>query len=242
MMLQVRTCLLFVALSTAAFGDVDYSKYARLLETYVVGDGVRYEAWANNSEDVSALDALMEEFAEVRVPALDLSEQKAFYINLYNAGMLQAVLDHYPIQSVKEIGLVPFSVFKETFIRQGDRKLSLDDVEKGILLKNYFDPRIHFAVNCASESCPPLLDVPFTGEALDRQLDGQTRAFARSGRAARVDQEKEAVAYSELFSWYADDFPGENPATYLNEYRDDPLPLGFSVKWISYDWSLNIAR
>ncbi len=237
--LMIGACLL-CAMSLHA--EPDDSDYARLLNTYVADDGVRYAAWAKQVDDVSALKAFVSELGQTDLDGLSKDAQKAFYINLYNAGMLQAVLDHYPLKSVKSIGLLPFSVFKKKWIALGDDKVSLDHIEKGILLEEYFDARIHFAVNCASESCPPLRAEPFVGERLNTQLDEQTRLFADSGRAARVDVEKEAVAYSELFKWDADDFGVENPSEFLNRYRETDLPMDHSVGWIPYDWSLNAAK
>jgi hypothetical protein len=227
--------------ATTKDAGLDYTEYARLLDTYVVDDGVQYSKWIRNEADVAALNAVLKKLAQADLDELSKNEQKAFYINLYNAGMLQAVLDHYPLKSVKAIGLLPFSVFKKKFIVLGDDEVSLDHVEKGILLKEYFDARIHFAVNCASESCPPLRAEPFVGERLNAQLDAQTRLFAASDRAARVDDAKGRVAYSELFKWYADDFGVENPAMFLNRYRAEALPVSHSVTWIKYDWSLNAA-
>jgi hypothetical protein len=220
---------------------VDYAHYAPLLERYATENGVAYEAWADHADDLALLRQVLNDFARVDVASLSTEAQKAFYINLYNAAMLQAVFEHWPIETVKTIGLLPFSVFKKPFIEQGDRRLSLDDVEKAILLKDYFDPRIHFAVNCASESCPPLRAEPFTAARLEAQLNEQTRLFAESKRAARIDHESKTVAYSELLKWYADDFPGDNPAIYLNRYRDDALPVDYRIDWIPYDWSLNAA-
>lgn len=213
--------------------------YAELLAKYVTPAGVHYAAWSESSEDLAALERVLDGMATVVVDDLSDAEQKAFYINLYNAAMLQAVFDHYPLESVKEIGEAPFSIFKRPFIRQGERLLSLDDVEKGILLKEYFDPRIHFAVNCASESCPPLLEVPYTGESLEKLLEQQTRLFAASDRAARVDLTGKRVLYSSLLNWYQADFGVQNPAEYLNRYREEALPVSFAVDWIEYDWALN---
>lgn len=221
---------------------MDYAEYARLLETYAEPSGVRYAVWAAHQDDVLALDTVLQKFAEVDVQALTFEEQKAFYINLYNAAMLQAVFKEYPIKSVTKIGLIPFSIFKKQFIQHGGRELSLDDVEKGILLKDYFDARIHFAVNCASVSCPPLRAEPFIAERLDAQLEEQTRLFAQSSHAARVDPKKKRIAYSSLFKWYAKDFAVENPAEYLNLYREDSLPLNYKTDWIDYDWDLNQAN
>ena len=219
---------------------IDYSDYTRLLETYVTEVGVRYQAWYEHENDLVALNQFLEELSQIDISRYAEDEQKAFYINLYNAAILQAVFKSYPLDSVKDIGLIPFSIFKKKFIEQNGRKLSLDVVEKGILLKDFFDPRIHFAVNCASESCPPLLTEPYLGQTLEAQLDVQTRAFADSTRAARIT--KDRTRYSELFKWYKDDFAVENPADYLIRYREKPLPMWAKVDWIEYDWSLNAVQ
>ena len=235
--LPVVLAWVFPGTGTAA--EPDYSEYARLLDRYVEPIGVRYEQWHRNETDRAALRTVLDGFADVDPATLSKEEATAFYVNLYNAAMIEAVLREYPIDSVREIGFLPFAVFRREFIRLGDAKLSLDEIEKEILLEKYFDPRIHFAVNCASESCPALRGEPFRGAELDRQFEEQTVLFANSAKAARVREGEGATAYSELFQWYADDFPGDDPAVYLNRYRDDPLPTGNEIRWIDYDWSLN---
>jgi hypothetical protein len=220
----------------------DYSQYTRLLNTYVSTDGVRYAAWIQHAEDVARLQDFVVNLGQTDMDTLSMDARKALYINLYNAAMLQAVLDHYPIKSVKAIGLLPFAIFKRNFIPLGHDMVSLDDVEKGILLKRYSDPRIHFAVNCASQSCPPLRAEPFIASRLKAQLDEQTALFARSDRAARIYPGQRSIAYSELFNWYTDDFAGSHPAEFLNRYRKKKLPVDDSITWIHYDWSLNIAK
>ena len=230
---------LFSGLLLRAQEAPDYSDYEKLLETYVTEDGVCYAAWSENEDDVTVLNAFVEHLGQVDFNALPEAEQIAFYINLYNAAMLKIVLENYPIESVTKIGILPFSVFKKDQIQLGDGKVSLDEIEKGILLNKYFDPRIHFAVNCASESCPPLRTEPFTGSQLEEQLKEQTELFAESKRAVRIDEANRNIAYSELFKWYADDFEVKNPAEYLNQFRSEALPKNYSVEWIPYDWSLN---
>ena len=220
----------------------DYGPYASLLERFVEDDGVRYADWVGDPASVGALDRFLEDAASVDAEALGPDARKAFYLNLYNAAMLQAVLERYPIDSVKHIGPEPFWIFDHAFIAQGGRMLSLDDVEKGILLEDFDDPRIHFAVNCASASCPALRPEPYRASQLDVQLDSQTRRFARSRHAAVVMEETEAIAFSKLFEWYADDFGVDHPADYLNRYRDTPLPTEYTVRWQDYDWSLNDVR
>ena len=217
----------------------DYREYGRLLETYVMPGGVNYDGWHQSALDQVALDNLLAEWSKVDPDSLSRTESTAFLINLYNAVMIDQVLEHYPINSVRDIGLLPFAVFRRDIIALNGEKVSLDEIEKGRLLKDYFDPRIHFAVNCASISCPPLRATPYTGGTLDQQLEEQTRLFAESPHAARIGEDGETTYYSELFKWYQDDFPGENPAVYLNRFRDEPLPVENRVGWIDYDWNLN---
>lgn len=240
--LFLTALLALTSLSSVAEAKSADTEYARLLALYVADDGVQYSKWIQSDVDVAALNAVLSDWSQVDVAGLQTSEQKAFYINLYNAGMLQAVLKHYPLKSVKGIGLLPFSIFKKKYISLGGTAVSLDHIEKGILLKEYFDPRIHFAVNCASESCPPLRAEPFVGTRLDEQLDEQTRLFAESNRAARVNAKSGAIAYTELFKWYADDFDVKSPAAFLNRYRAAKLSESASVTWIDYDWSLNQTK
>ncbi len=227
--------------AVAEGGVPDYGNYATLLERYVTPDGVRYEQWHSTEEDSRLLDEVLVDFSRVDYQSLPPDEATAFLTNLYNAAMIRAVLDHYPLDSVRSIGILPFSIFRRNWIALNGDKVSLDTIEKEILLKEFGDPRIHFAVNCASESCPPLRAEPFTGARLEDQFQEQTLLFANSSRAARVSANGDSTAYSELFQWYADDFPGDDPALYLNRYRSDPLPIGNQVKWIDYDWSLNEA-
>lgn len=218
-----------------------YQEYARLLDTYVTPTGVKYKEWHKNKEDVKALDAVLKAFSKTDLEALNRSEQKAFYINLYNAGMLQAVLDHYPIKTVTTI--VPdFGIFKKKYIKLNGKKLSLDGIEKGTLLKHYHDPRIHFVVNCASRSCPPLADYPYRGESLEEQLDKQTRIFAESTEAVQIDKKNKTLKFTQLLQWYAKDFKPHSPEAYFNQYRSEKLPRKYKTDWINYNWSLNTAQ
>lgn len=233
--------LWFLLASPLWAGDaVLYVDYGRLLQQYVRDSRVDYHAWSKNDADRQALADHLIRMSEVDLATLTDAEQQAFYINLYNAAMLQTVLDHYPVKSVTDIRPA-FGVFREKFIQLGDETVSLDQIEKDILLKQWSEPRHHMAVNCASASCPPLRNEPFTGAQLDRQLTEQAKQFANSFYAAQLDRPKRAVWVSALFDWYADDFPGETPLHWLNQYRTKSLPTDHKVVFLEYDWSLNEA-
>ena len=217
----------------------DYSTYNALLQKYSRPDGVLYASWHASQSDRKRLTEVLNDFGSVPYEDLTSAEATAFLINLYNAAMIDQVLQSYPIDSVQSIGVLPFSVFRTNSITLNGRPVSLDTIEKEILLKEYPDPRIHFAINCASKSCPPLRSEAFVPDQLDQQLDEQARLFANSPHAVKTGK---SAAYSQLFQWYDQDFPGNHPADYLNKYRDSPLPTNSSVEWIEYDWSLNEAN
>ena len=214
-----------------------YTEYAELLDAYSTETGVRYAAWAQSESDLQKLDKVLADWAVLDLETLNYAQRQAFYINLYNAGMLQAVFEYYPIKSVTEI-LPNFGIFTKKFIKQGDRVLSLDDVEKVILLKEYPDPRIHFAVNCASRSCPPLRAEPFISSKSDAQMDAQTRIYLNDQWGVHI--KGNTVHVSALFDWYKNDFPGDNPLAYIKPYRKGTdIDESADIKFLQYDWALN---
>lgn len=220
---------------------VDNSIYADLLARYVKGELVDY---AGFKRDESRLDAYFKVLEDVRPHSLSREEQLAFYINAYNAWTIKLVLSAYPgIRSIKEIGPFWSTPWRKEFIRLEGRTLSLDDIEHGIIRQRFKDPRIHFAVNCASKSCPPLAGKPYQGETLNARLDAATRAFVNDRRNNRL--EGETLYVSKIFEWYADDFEGGVVSFFL-KYGDETLIKALEngrdrikVIYLDYDWSLN---
>jgi len=158
----------------------------------------------------------------------------AFYINLYNAAMVDRVLEHYPIGSVKDIK----RVWGKKLIPLGEELLSLNDIEHGILRK-LDEPRIHFAVNCASVSCPKLMNSAFVADRLEEQLDTATKAFLNSDKNQLDGTE---IGLSKLFSWYKKDFVVAgvaDPLAYINQYLQEPLDVKTKTYFLEYDWNLN---
>ncbi|MEM7672819.1 MAG: DUF547 domain-containing protein [Verrucomicrobiota bacterium] len=241
-LLFLITAILFCTqILSAKRSDADevalYSGYAELLQKYATDTGVRYAEWAENKEDLFEINRTLGKWAQVDLETFSTSQQKAFYINLYNLAMLAAVFDAYPINSVTEI-LPDFGIFTRKFIKQGNRTLSLDDVEKAILLKKYPDPRIHWSVNCASRSCPPLRAEPFISSRLDQQMDEMAQKFLNSPSGVQLD--RDFVRISALFDWYRSDFPDGNLLEYINRYRkESAIPTDLEIQFLYYDWDLN---
>ncbi|MEP4535086.1 MAG: DUF547 domain-containing protein [Cyclobacteriaceae bacterium] len=170
-------------------------------------------------------------------------DQIAYWINAYNAYTIELILDYYPLESIKDIGSsiqVPFvnTPWDIKFFKIDGEKYDLNNIEHDILRKKWEEPRIHFAVNCASLSCPQLRAEAYTGAKLDEQLDDQARRFINDG--FRNDISQDQASLSKLFKWYSGDFEKVmDVEKYINQYADIKITDKTGVEYKEYDWSLN---
>lgn len=161
------------------------------------------------------------------------NEQLSYWINAYNAFTIKLILDHYPVSSITKIhGGKPWDV---KWIKLGDKSYSLNNIENDIIRPQFQEPRIHFAVNCAARSCPPLLSRAFTAGNLNEYLEQQARSFINNPRYNEI--RPEAVKISKIFEWYAGDFG--SIIDYLNLYSETRIKETASVQYKEYDWGLN---
>ncbi|HXE75488.1 MAG TPA: DUF547 domain-containing protein [Candidatus Xenobia bacterium] len=251
--------LLAASLGGAAQESFDYSSYARVLERAVTPDGrVRYAVLKENPAELKAFVGQLAAISPENRPALfpTRAAQMAYWINAYNAFVLNEVTANYPVESVRDLKFgFGFLFFKSARSVAGGKRYSLDDIEHNILRRRYRDPRIHFALNCASRSCPPLRREPFLPEKLEEQLEQATREFI--ARQENVWMRGDVLFLSAIFDWYKDDFvratgPGGNggePPTVV-DYVVGYLPPEVAaqvekrrppVEFYNYDWSLNDA-
>ena len=193
--------------------DHAYRSFAAVLRTHVVVARVDYAALQRNR---AALDAVVEQFGRVALSDFEswtTDERIAYLVNAYNAFTLQAIVDHYPIDggwlsflrwaprnSIKQID----GVWTERRWSAAGREMTLDEIEHETLRVRYDEPRIHFAINCASISCPPLRREPYVAERLDRQLIVAARDYLASTAGLRI--EGDTLLASSLFDWFGDDF------------------------------------
>jgi hypothetical protein len=235
---------------------VDHAAFAGLLRTYAAAgpDGVvRVDYGAFKERGQAALKTYIAQLASVDVSTLNSREQFAFWANLYNAKTLDIVLDHYPVPSIKDISLgggvvaaLTGGPWKAKVVTVGGLALSLDDIEHGLMRPVSKDPRVHYAVNCASIGCPNLPLAPFTGALLEEQLDAAARAFVNHPRGVSV--EGADVIVSSIYHWYKADFGGNDAGllAHLRRFADPPLRAKLkSASQIAdhrYDWSLNDLR
>ncbi|MEO6872882.1 MAG: DUF547 domain-containing protein [Chthoniobacterales bacterium] len=214
--------------------------YGKLLGKYVTSSGVKYAAWKADATDMQAIQQVVDGIAHEKVSGLNKKEQLAFYINAYNAWILHEALGKYPTKSVKDLF---FTFFTGERIKVAGEPMSFSHLEKDIIRPKFGDPRVHFALNCASRSCPPLNPEPFRGEKLDAQLDQLTTAFVNSAKGVDYLPAKKTAALSAIFDWYKDDFQTAGGVlAFINKRRSEPLPNDTKITYQKYNWSLNEAK
>ena len=226
--------LVALLMCTKSFSqNFDYKQYTTFLSKYVTADGnVNYDKIkANNVE----LNSIIAQFTKKQpTTKWTKNEKLAYYINLYNANTLKVVVDNYPTKSIKDID----KVWDKKFITSGKVKISLGDVEHKILRKMN-EPRIHFAINCASFSCPKLENKAFLPETLDKQLQTATENFINDKNKNSLS--KEDVKVSEIFKWFKEDFTTKNQTIidFINKYATIKINSDAKIGYLEYNWSLN---
>ena len=236
-------------------GRWDHSRFDRILKAHAREGGSRfdYKGLKANPED---LNDYLEEVGKADLASLARNELLALLINVYNACTIRTILDTFTPESpegVASIRDIP-QVFDRKACVVGGYTLSLNNIEHNLIRPLFKDPRIHFAVNCASVSCPPLAEEAFVGERLDSQLDTAARRALSSPANVRVEGGRLRV--TKLFDWYGSDFvtPGFRGAEatlprFIRNYASDEVGQWIDarggnppVAFLDYDWSLNRAR
>jgi hypothetical protein len=169
------------------------------------------------------------------------NEQLAYWINAYNAFTVKLIVDNYPVKSIKELGGKIYKVntpWDIKFIVIEGEKYDLNNIEHGIIRKQFAEPRIHFAVNCASSSCPALRNEAFTAEKLEVQLEEQASAFVNDTRKNKIAADHAEL--SKIFSWFKGDFNKESSVIdFINKYSKVKLTDDTKIEFQEYLWDLN---
>jgi hypothetical protein len=223
--------------------EPDWSNYGQILARHLserTVAGTRL-AWLNYTglKSDPAFTRAIAQIAAFPVDNLKSREEKlAFYINAYNILAIKTVLDHWPVESIKDVGNLLNPVWKRPVGNVGGNALSLDEIENDIL-RRLGEPRIHMAIVCASKSCPDLHPEPYTAAKLNMQLDSASASYLNNPtKGLRV--EGTAVRVSKIFDWFAGDFEQKGGVeAFIRTYRPD-LPQGLEIKAnLPYDWTLN---
>ncbi len=230
--------------------SIAHREWDQLLKAYVMpgSDGVNRFGYGRISDaDRARLAAYIDRLAAIPISRFARSEQLPFWINLYNALTVKVVLDHYPVKSIREIRLSPglFAIgpWGRKLVQVEGEALSLDDIEHRILRPIWRDPRLHYAVNCASLGCPNLPPDAFTAENVERLLEAGARAYVNHPRGARLEGGRLIV--SSIYVWFEEDF-GDTSKGVISHLRRYASPvLADALDGVSriaddgYDWALN---
>ncbi len=228
---------------------IDFTPWTQMLQTHVQHGKVDYGRW--QTESAEALARWLADAKGVDLELLESESAIAFLINLYNALVVQQVLQRYPIDSIRPtvlgipnwIGFLLF--FKKPVCTLGDRSLSLDGIEHGTLRSRYSESRIHFALVCAAEGCPLLRAEAYTPAQLSTQLEADVQRFINNPAKVRYDAASNTLYCSKIFKWYESDFLAESGSipAYIQRYLPDTaLPANVNVVYLPYSWRLNDQR
>jgi hypothetical protein len=261
---KARAALLLAVVFTvpilaAADFDHSHSAYDAVLKAHVAEGRVDYRALKAAPQALNDYLAELAQVPEQQFRKWSKEQQLAYYFNLYNAATLKLIVDHYPVKSIKDIGSLFKGPWDQPVVRLFGKTITLNELEHGILRKDYHEPRLHLALVCAAKGCPPLRDEAYTAEQLDKQLDDQARTYLGSSKGLRIDRGKREVQVSAIFKWYGDDFVGKYTpssgfsglgkteravASFCSKYVSDTDRRyleagGYDLEYLDYDWSLN---
>lgn len=238
------------ATTTVERDTLDHSRFDRLLSAFVDAEGnVDYAGLRARADSVLA--PYLRQLATTDPTGLARDARLAFWINAYNAYTLKLIVDHYPVPNIWAVTPGPAepkddSPFAIEVGRVADTMRTLDAIEHDIIRQRFDEPRIHFALVCAAESCPRLRREAYTGPRLDAQLDEQTRAFFHDDSKNRIPAGEGRVALSRILKWYGQDFGPSTDALqhFLASYFEGTVGdrlgrAGYEVTFLVYDWGLN---
>ncbi|MBD0269459.1 MAG: DUF547 domain-containing protein [Cyanobacteria bacterium Co-bin8] len=226
---------------------INVSPWDEMLQTYVNLQGrVDYRRW--QAESASWLEDWLASLSSFDPAALDRQEGLALLLNLYNALTVQQVLKRYPIASIQPtwLGIPNWIAFWRFFTRSiytlNGQQLSLNQIEHGLLRQQYSEPRIHFALVCASTGCPLLRNRAYRADQVEQQLEEDAQRFIQNPQKVRYEAAEQTLYCSKIFKWYRQDFLRVAPSVpdYIQLYLPAAgLSGATTVKYLPYDWSLN---
>ncbi len=259
----VFLCSLHAALNAAVPFDQSHQKFTAVLANVVrwnaagSASSVDYAGLKANRTELDGYTATLSQLSEVQFNNFNKLQRRAFLINAYNAFTLQLILSKYPeLSSIKDLGSVFSSPWKKAFVPLLGQTRSLDDIEQTLIrgAADFDDPRIHFAVNCASIGCPALRPEAFVASRLDAQLLDQTQRFLRDRSRNRYNKAEQTLELSMIFKWYSGDFErgflgAQNVAAFISGYAGSigltPAQLmqlkagAIDIDYTDYSWKLN---
>ncbi len=224
---------------------INHDPWDKILTDYArpAEDGVnRVDYNGIKTKAAGELKAYLAALQGIKISEYPRDEQFAYWVNLYNAATVQVIVDNYPLESIRDIGLLGQGPWKDKFLTVEGKKLSLDDVEHGILRPIWKDVRIHYAVNCASIGCPNLALKAYRANTLEPMLEDAARAYVNHPRGFRKAKGK--LVASNIFEWYQSDWGTEadvlaHARKYASPQTAALLKDAKAIDSYDYDWTLN---
>lgn len=244
----------FFLLSVNLYGfDHTHSTFQKVLNNYVKKKDqqtyVDYKSLKKNSNDLDQYIKTIESLDHIKYLSWSENQKLAFLINAYNALTLKLIIDHYPLESIRDIGnfFTP-NAWKKKFFHLFGKKHHLDYIEHEVIRKDFKRPRIHFAVVCASMSCPNLKKKVYVHKKLNKQLEDSAQSFLKNPHKNRIDVKNKTLYLSKIFKWYGDDFTDKDQ-TFLNlvathlatndQQKNEIQDSQYKIQWLDYSWKLN---
>jgi hypothetical protein len=225
--------LLFLTLPSAAQDFI--AEVQAFLEKNVDSKGmVNYKGIAN---DPAELESIVEMISGTDLAQMEGNTKKAFLINTYNILVIKGITDHYPTSSPLDID----GFFKEITYSVDGQELTLSDLEKEVIMEEFPDARLHFALVCAAKGCPPLKNWAYHPNKLENELESVTKAAINNKSFVSTSSFPPLAKLSMIFDWYAADFKrdGGSVLGYINTFRTVDVPTSYKMVYVDYDWSLN---
>ncbi|MBO3115702.1 DUF547 domain-containing protein [Winogradskyella sp. DF17] len=218
--------------SALIYAQPSHDIWNNLLKAHVSSNGnVDYQGIQNNTEDLENYISVLQNNMPTENWAKN--EKLAYWINAYNALTIDLILRHYPINSIKELK----KPWDQPLWHFGDKTMSLNDIEHKILRK-MGEPRIHFAIVCASVSCPKLLNEAYTADAIEQQLSKATQEFLSDSSKNKIS--KDRLELSKIFKWFAKDFKANNSLRgFISLYSNVEIAPKAKISYLDYNWDLN---
>lgn len=246
--MKIISILVLFLLSYSLFSyDKSHKSFDSQLKKYVKNGLVSYIDWKKDTPELEKYLTDLSSVSEDEYKKWKDSEKLAFLINAYNAFTIKLILDNYPLDSITDIG-TPISKYnlmkglpwkKEFFDLLGKRRY-LDWIEHEVLRKDFKEPRIHFAINCASIGCPPLRNEAYIAEKIDSQLQDSFIIFLKQKNKNRYDSKNNILYLSKIFEWFQGDFTKtQTLIEFVKPGFNEAIPDNAKIQYTDYDWNLN---
>lgn len=227
---------------------IDFEPWHLLLTRYVNAQGqVDYQSWKTDEGAIAQLKTWLASLQTTNLETIEPNTSLALLLNLYNALTIRQVLKKYPIESIRPTILgvpnwISFKLFFSSSIyKLRDQNLSLDDIEQNVLRKKFSEPRIHFALVCASSGCPQLRNEAYWPSKVRQQLEQDAQQFIRNREKVRYDAQTNTLYCSKIFKWYEKDFlsAASSIAEYIQKYSPQQILPSAQIEHLPYSWQLN---